>query len=41
LKKNTRAAPAAVTSQVKVVAKNAANTGSIDLKYDSISCIIP
>jgi hypothetical protein len=29
LKKNTREAPAAVTNQVKVVAKNAAKTGSM------------
>lgn len=34
LKKNTQAAPAAVTSQVNTVARKAAHTGSIERKKD-------
>jgi hypothetical protein len=40
LKKKTNEAPAAVTSQVNVVAISAANTGSILLKNNSRSFIL-
>ena len=40
LKKKTRLAPAAVTNQVKVVAKNAAKTGSMCVKKCSSCCMV-
>ena len=40
LKKKTNEAPAAVNNQVKVVANNAPQTGSISEKYETMASII-